>query len=132
MVKYTKKQSVDQKREECWGERDVGKNESHWGRPWKCSSKHRLGEIGRRIKQLVSWQAAAIMEMEMPVSLCLMPLNIQTLWARDSKLMKGASGFILASSVHLPTGSSYTLSTLISFTISILISRHQVILPLRK
>lgn len=52
---------------------------------------------------------APAIEMDMPASLRLMPLNIQTLWAIGGMLVKGASGFILVSSVYLTTGSSYAV-----------------------
>lgn len=60
-----------------------------------------------------SWspgRLAPVMEMEMLISLRLMPLNVQTLWASDGMPVKAASGFMLTSSVHLPSESTYTVS----------------------
>lgn len=83
------------------------------------SIQHRLGKMARGIKQLVCGQDCSCHGNGDASLSSLHALKHKTLWAREGMLMKGASGFILASSVQVPPGSSFTVSILISYPVGI-------------
>lgn len=100
------------KTEECWSRK---KNES-LEQVLECSSKHWLGKMARDIKQLVCWQGCSC-HGNGDASLCwlhaLKHILVNSLGTRW-QAREGSLWLYLASSVQLPTGSSYTVSILIS------------------